>query len=288
MIMKIDLMALADCFTANEVLNCLFQHMPGLEPPIPVESIATEVGIREIKMVRVNNFEGALICTPEKQTGIIAIRNDSIPQRQRFSIGHELGHFLIPTHKPVEQGFLCKEIASYNEGKDNIQEKEADYFSANLLMPSHLVTPDMRRIGEPELGQLVALSRKYDVSVESFIRRYMSFCEYNCCAVFSRDNIVRYPVWCDGFPFLDTRKGLSIPRDSYAARCNYEDGYISDVEEIDPRCWLSEGSQRLPTSLYEQSICQSNGYKVTILWFDEDLEDEDNDDVEWAPPNFKK
>ena len=28
--------------------------------------------------------------------------------RRRFTVGHELGHFLIPTHKPVQKGnFLC-------------------------------------------------------------------------------------------------------------------------------------------------------------------------------------
>jgi len=80
--------------------------------------------------------------------------------------------------------------------------------------------------------------------------------------------------------------GLPIPRESYAASCNHEDGYISEVEEIDPIMWLSDDGKKLPSCLYEQSLCQSSGFKATPIWFDQDLEDDDDEDVEWAPPHL--
>jgi len=278
--MSIDRLALADCFSADEVLACLFKEMPALTPPIPIEVIAGEVGIAEIQRVDATNFEGALICNPEKSHGIIAVRSDSIPQRQRFSIGHELAHFLIPTHESSKQGFLCKEIAAYKNVNGDPQEREADSFSADLLMPYHLIRPDIVSIGEPDLEKILSLSKKYEMSMESFLRRYVSFCEFGCCAVFSKDNYVRYPVWSDGFPYLDTGKGLPIPRQSFAVHCNLGDGCVSETEEINPTYWLSEDGQKIPACLFEQTLCQSNGYKVTLIWFDEDLDDDEEEDIE--------
>lgn len=70
------------------------------------------------------------------------------PGFQRFSIGHELGHLHIPGHAeallPAGEA-MHESRAGYRS--DNVYEREADEFSANLLMPRRLFRPAMLRAG---------------------------------------------------------------------------------------------------------------------------------------------
>ena len=60
------------------------------------------------------------------------------PERQRFTIAHELGHFIL--HRDQRQSFNCDKESVYS-GADTIRviEREADDFASNLLMPGDLL-----------------------------------------------------------------------------------------------------------------------------------------------------
>jgi Zn-dependent peptidase ImmA (M78 family) len=73
--------------------------------------------------------------------------------RKRFTIAHELGHFLLK--------HLIKEHEINLYDKDP-QEKEANAFAAELLMPTDFIKPDFK--GKPNIE---LLSMKYLVSREA-------------------------------------------------------------------------------------------------------------------------
>lgn len=60
--------------------------------------------------------------------------NDSIT-RQRFTIAHEVGHFLIHKGQQFVDEFNAGETF-YRDGEDTKEEREANYFAACLLMPA--------------------------------------------------------------------------------------------------------------------------------------------------------
>jgi Zn-dependent peptidase ImmA (M78 family) len=63
----------------------------------------------------------------------IVLRGGSSEQRRRFTIAHEIGHFVLhPQRRAPERGGAAN--ASWQA-----QEREADRFAAELLMPEHLV-----------------------------------------------------------------------------------------------------------------------------------------------------
>lgn len=65
--------------------------------------------------------------------------------RTRFSICHELGHYFIERH---HQFLASGENAHNSKGEftsDGIVEREADRFSAAMLLPSHLLKPVINR-----------------------------------------------------------------------------------------------------------------------------------------------
>lgn len=67
---------------------------PTLRIPVPVEELCGKLDISSIEYEALEGLEGALITTPERESGIILVKEASHRFRQRFTIGHELGHFL--------------------------------------------------------------------------------------------------------------------------------------------------------------------------------------------------
>jgi len=76
--------------------------------PVPIEELARQLDIQKIDELKTEGFEGGLLTDVERSTGIILVNGAARDGRRRFTIGHELGHFLIISHKPIEAGkFLC-------------------------------------------------------------------------------------------------------------------------------------------------------------------------------------
>jgi Zn-dependent peptidase ImmA (M78 family) len=98
-VIQIDRIELADIGNPVKLAAAVIANAPGITLPIPVQEIATALDIIEIKPLTISGFEGGLITTDDKSSGCILINENSSAQRQRFTIGHELGHYLNPRHR---------------------------------------------------------------------------------------------------------------------------------------------------------------------------------------------
>jgi hypothetical protein len=69
------------------------------------------------------------------------------PARRRFTIGHELGHWVM--HRRHEQPVYCRAPAVSETDRPELPpaEHEANAFGAALLMPGHLVREYYKRTG---------------------------------------------------------------------------------------------------------------------------------------------
>ena len=86
----------------------ILKALPGLAAPVPIEDLARQLDISEIAALETEGFEGGLLTDANRSRGVILVNRASRRGRRRFTVGHELGHFLIPTHKPIRsEGFLC-------------------------------------------------------------------------------------------------------------------------------------------------------------------------------------
>lgn len=66
---------------------------------------------------------------------VIFVNDDDPPNRQTFTIAHELGHKLLG-HNPNEYGVLFRRQVF---GENPPVEKEANWFAANLLVPEEML-----------------------------------------------------------------------------------------------------------------------------------------------------
>lgn len=290
---KVDRIELADIGNSVEIAKALIDQIPDLDLPIPVREIAHAVDIVDIKPLTVSGFEGGLIVPDDKSFGSILINNKNSSRRQRFTIGHELGHYLNPWHNPGSSGqFLCTSrdmIASQYKPNEKRQrmEVEANQFSAELLMPQRFIQADIDGLKEAELDHISSLADKYDVSKESMGRRYIEYQDEPCALIFSRNGIVSYTVKSQYFPRLEVwEKGDLIPHDTKTRDCDDQPGCSSNWQEHASDVWLCDNSKY--ESLYEQVLIQENGYRITLLTLGEKVDEEEEELIESWTPRFKR
>jgi Zn-dependent peptidase ImmA (M78 family) len=110
---------------------------------------------------------------------VIGANKSHHPHRQRFTIAHELGHFLLhkgeTVHVDEGRGALATNLrdSESSKGEDN-EEKEANLFAAELLMPAKFLKKDLEGKSFDLLADttlLDGLAKKYQVSTQALTFR---------------------------------------------------------------------------------------------------------------------
>lgn len=129
----------------------LYRKLGADEVPVDVEAIADRLGVPviyddlgspEISGLLISNDDGACII----------IQKADHPNRQRFSVAHEIGHLVLEDqfeegeHVHVDRGnYISRRDARSSEGVDP-KEMEANGFASSLLMPEEAVRRVVREI----------------------------------------------------------------------------------------------------------------------------------------------
>jgi Zn-dependent peptidase ImmA (M78 family) len=241
---------------------------------IPIDAIARALDIISIRDAALPGVEGALIMPENRNWGAIFTKAHTTPQRRRYTIGHELGHFLNLWHEPPkDEGFACtaKDLStgwravSKDAGQHRLQESQANRFAIEPLAPARRVEPFPKPI--PDLEQVIALSADLDISREAAARRYVELCERPIAVVFGHERTVRY-VDCDpAFPKIRCCKGDPLP----SCETSPDRAGLTGHVQSEPREWLAHSPQG---DLLTQRLFQANGYSITLLMLDEPDEEE--------------
>ena len=65
--------------------------------PVRLADVAKEIGLR-IRYVPSSGFDGALVRLSGLPRGRVAVRKSMENSRRRFTIAHEIGHYVLPGH----------------------------------------------------------------------------------------------------------------------------------------------------------------------------------------------
>lgn len=282
MAIALDLIELDGKATPDALADEIVRQNPEISVPVPIEEIATKAGILDIQPLSSEAFEGMLIADAEKSHGVIFVNQDCRRPRQRFTIGHELGHFLLPWHRHMKDGalkFECitEDMQASRSGKSDARtdwEVQANEFSSEILMPRLVFKKSMKRKDEPDLEHVRDLSRLFETSMEATARRYVALSDYAIAMVFAKGIQVRHAWKGTEFPyFLDVKKGSILPKGS-PSRTDGTDGLVSEFATVESCWWISsDRGPRPPDYLLEQTVYQREGYRITILYVEPDEED---------------
>lgn len=108
---------------------------------IDVEAIAWYLGAT-VRYVPLDGCEARILGTDDR--AIITVNSRSAPTRKRFSVAHELGHWKY--HRGRITVCTSGDIESGDKGRKQDQERVADRFGADLLMPRYLVQPAVGKV----------------------------------------------------------------------------------------------------------------------------------------------
>jgi Zn-dependent peptidase ImmA (M78 family) len=146
---------------------------------VPVDKIVKSYGI-SLKLDEVDDDLSGFLYRDHKAKNVIIGANKSHhPNRQRFTIAHELGHYLLHqgelVHLDSDRGAFMLNLRDSvsSKGEDN-DEREANLFAAELLMPAKFLKQDLAGKDLDLLGGgevLQKLARKYKVSTEALTFR---------------------------------------------------------------------------------------------------------------------
>jgi len=162
-----------------------------LRQMLPTTPFGKGATLLEPAPVTWGSSEGALVRNPDdpNEWGIF-YNAKARPERQRFTLAHELGHFVL--HRDSHASFNCDKESIYT-GADTLKlvEREADEFASNLLMPGDLLRQRItgKRI---DFHLLSELAKEFGVSLEAMCIRLIKFTEQRAVLVYWDYGYLKY------------------------------------------------------------------------------------------------
>jgi Zn-dependent peptidase ImmA (M78 family) len=269
---------------ANQI-SAMLNHVLGVDRfPVNVQEVALEYTkqcfpdspIAKIQGEAIDGFEGMLKANKARTKWLIVYNNGTESEgRQRFTVAHEFGHYMV--HRKLQDEFACNadDIATGERSKRDI-EVEADQFASTLLMPYD----DFRKQidGQPISFDLIAhCADRYGVSLTAAALRWIDIAPERTILIASRDD---FTLWAksneEAFKskayFATRKKTIELPMSALAHSANAQASI--DQQEIRAYHWFPNE----PSYVRARELVKSAGqydYKLTLLLLP---------DAEWRRP----
>jgi Zn-dependent peptidase ImmA (M78 family) len=153
----LDDIRIADCRTAAR--NVLQRFHIETPDAIDLETIAWHLGKLRVKSGGLSGAEGRLVATTD-HGGVIRSAESGNLARWRFTVAHEIGHFVLHQRSTIDRTTLRKDFTVWTKASE---EAEANYFAAELLMPQSMFKP--KCVGVPSIKLLESLASSFNTSL---------------------------------------------------------------------------------------------------------------------------
>lgn len=240
----------------------------GIESPddIDLTAIAWCCGCR-IKVRALDGCEARIAGLGDQ--AIISVKGGSRTERQRFSIGHELGHWML--HRGQEL-FLCNEADLANPWERGYDpETIANRFAADLLMPAFLFRP-LAHERPVTFTTVDEMSRVFSVSRQAAALRFVEHGSSPAMLVYHEPSGRK---WFRGSQKVDgnlwPHTQLSPDSDAYDI-LNGSKGHGRSIL-VDADDWINHpAAQRY--RIQEHSVPFRGGVLTLLWWKDESMIDD--------------
>lgn len=212
--------------------------------------LAGELGL-SIREVNSTGFEGALIRVSQNRKAIIALKRDiREPTRRRFTIAHEIGHFILPEHGQDECYCKSSAIESWKARTIRKQEYEANRFASEILLPAKMLYPV---VNEKDLTmvRVKSLAQRFNTSLTATTVKCVEVTEEACAVVCSVGREVKWVAKSESFHYFIPN--VRLGPDCMAGQL-FEDHSSNECEgEVSASSWIEDGVDR-NLKLWEEAI----------------------------------
>ncbi|MCL4251279.1 MAG: ImmA/IrrE family metallo-endopeptidase [Anaerolineae bacterium] len=170
--------------SAEDIVQALLEETGNTSPPTDPMTMAGYLNLRvegyddDNQFGLVNSRINAFLW-PSKR--IIGVHKKLKPKQRRFSILHEIGHFVLPGHLQSRE-----HDEKVEDGRDNLSpwaqnilEREANQFAADCLFQLDGLEKVLRA-SDLSWGNIVRASELFDASIEATSRRWVERTETEC------------------------------------------------------------------------------------------------------------
>jgi len=204
---------------------------------------------------------------------------------ERFSVGHELGHYFLDGH--IDHVLPKDGIHESHAGfvSSDPYELEADNFSAGLLMPETLFKRELNR-RRPGFETVEHMTGRCRTSLTATAIRCAELSNDALAVIISTGSMIDFCFLSDAMKSLPQlswlRKGSAVPAGTGTARFNTKPENVRSGErlaqDIDVMEWL--GGTRRATVCEEIVGLGRYGKTLTVLSSESIGQDQDDDDQE--------
>jgi len=212
----------------------LFHQIHGLDRfPIRVADVAQEFSRNAfpegpITLIRgeklSHKFEGALIPHPDDNGEWGIFYNSSIKSagRKNFTLGHELGHYLLHRQLSRDPIYCAKSDMWAWDSAYGKMESEANEFASYLLMPLDDFREQTHGLGRACIDDFELIRTRYEVSLTAAILKWLALTQKRAMIVVSRDGFIDWsrsstPLLRSGVYFKAKQEVIPLPSASLTA-----------------------------------------------------------------------
>lgn len=250
---------------AEEAAEAVLEPL-GISGPAELRTSLHDIAAYRGAYVRTRTMDklsGRLVRKRDKS--IITINSDDSAPRQRFSLGHELGHHEL--HKRLNQVFACTpdDMEDYRASDE---ERQANLFAASLLMPRQMF---LRVLGEqePSIANTRRLAREFGTSLTATAIRLVQVTDERAALVCSSPGGILWAITNKQFDFAIDRRPLGLSKYSYAYDVLHGKSAQETPSEIEGDTWL-HFDLNSNLALYESAVqLGSHGTAISVLWIRE-------------------
>lgn len=233
---------------------------------INLEAIAFHMGVK-VRYRPLSGCEARILANGNK--AIATINSRSRPERQRFSIAHELGHWRYDRGK----GITCLAKDIYGVGSaSTAREVNANRFASELILPSYLCRPRLWKISQMTWKLVDELAGEFGASRLATAIRIIDL------------NIVPAMLVChraDGRAWFKRSRDIPdrwFPQDQLDAESGAMDCLFGGLKstsqvQLSASCWFDR-SEAQHYDLAEESVVGFGKEVLTILTFQDEMLDD--------------
>jgi len=195
--------------------------------------------------------------------------NKSNNGRGRFTLAHELGHYIIDSHRiGLISGLLEPHPSKTNQQQHHLIEREADYFASCLLMPEEKFKNDLFR-KKFDFNLINWLSKEYNVSITACAFRFAQIGSHPILIIYAENGNIKWTFSSEDFPFkylLSTSKiSDSFVMGEYFNNSSTEISKTQKIWAMD--CFNYVKSEDSNRKFYEHCITHKSS-ALSIIWED--------------------
>jgi hypothetical protein len=182
-----------------------------------------------------------------------------------YIIAHEIGHSCL--HRNLSFFNDSEKTLSewYTQGP---QEKEANVFAAELLMPAGLFAKKVKR-KKLELPLIEEAAAYFGASKTAAFLRYRDLGEFPVMIIFIENGIIKWKSCSSDFPYIWLTLGSKLPAFTVAGDYYYRQAEEKKPAKVDAIEWFPDDyacQKAEKAKLWEQCFPSTSNSIVTCLW----------------------